>query len=30
LQSQDTSLLEDGKDYDPIVFRRFLVEWSAK
>ena len=30
LQSQDTSALEDGKGYDPIAFRRFLVEWSPK
>jgi len=30
LQSQDTSTLEAGKDYDLIAFRAFLVEWSAK
>jgi thiol:disulfide interchange protein len=30
LQSQDTSALESGKDYDPIVFRAFLVQWSPQ
>ena len=28
LHSQDTSALESAKDYDPIAFRAFLVEWS--
>ena len=28
LKSQDTESLEAGKDYDPIAFRAFLVEWS--
>jgi hypothetical protein len=30
LQSQDTSTLEHGKDYDPIAFRAFLIAWSAE
>jgi thiol:disulfide interchange protein len=30
LQSQDTSTLEAGKDYDQNAFRAFLVEWSPK
>ena len=30
LQSQDTSLLEAGKDYDPAAFRAFLTNWSPK
>ena len=30
LQSQDTSLLEAGKSYDPIAFRAFLVDWSPQ
>ena len=30
LQSQDTSLLEAGKSYDPNKFRAFLEEWSPK
>jgi hypothetical protein len=30
LQSQDTGVLEAGKDYDPIAFRAFLVNWSPK
>ena len=30
LQSQDTSVLEAAKDYDPIAFRAFLLEWSAR
>ncbi len=30
LQSQDTGLLESGKDYSPIAFRTFLVDWSPK
>ena len=30
LQSQNTSALEAGKDYDPIAFRAFLVEWSPR
>ena len=30
LQSQDTSLLEAGRDYDPAAFRAFLVSWSPK
>ena len=30
LQSQDTSLLEAGKDYDLAAFRAFLVSWSPK
>lgn len=28
LKSQDTSVLEAGKDYDAIAFRAFLVEWA--
>jgi Thioredoxin-like len=30
LQSQDTGLLEAGRDYNPIAFRAFLVDWSPK
>jgi thiol:disulfide interchange protein len=30
LQSQDTSVLEAAKDYDPIAFRAFLLEWSQR
>jgi thiol:disulfide interchange protein len=30
LQSQDTSMLEAAKDYDPIAFRSFLLDWSPK
>jgi thiol:disulfide interchange protein len=30
LQSQDTSVLEAAKDYDPIAFRAFLLEWSLR
>jgi thiol:disulfide interchange protein len=30
LHSQDTSLLEAGKDYDPAAFRAFLVSGSPK
>jgi thiol:disulfide interchange protein len=30
LQSQDTSVLESTKDYDPIAFRAFLLEWSPR
>jgi thiol:disulfide interchange protein len=30
LQSQDTSALEAAKDYDPIAFRTFLLEWSPR
>jgi thiol:disulfide interchange protein len=30
LKSQDTGLLEAGKDYDPIAFRAFLLEWSPR
>ena len=30
LQSQDTSLLEAGKSYDPSKFRAFLADWSPK
>jgi thiol:disulfide interchange protein len=30
LQSQDTGLLEAGKDYGRAAFRSFLVEWSPK
>jgi hypothetical protein len=28
LQSQDTSLLETTKDYDPVAMRAFLVKWA--
>jgi hypothetical protein len=28
LKSQDTSVLEAGKDYDAIAFRAFLLEWA--
>jgi thiol:disulfide interchange protein len=30
LQSQDTSVLEAAKDYDPVAFRAFLLEWSPR
>jgi thiol:disulfide interchange protein len=30
LQSQDTSVLEAAKDYDPIAFRAFLLKWSPR
>ncbi len=30
LQSQDTSVLEAGKDYDRAAFRAFLADWSPK
>lgn len=30
LRSQDTGELEAGKDYDPVAFRAFLVEWSPR
>lgn len=30
LRSQDTSLLEAGKDYDFAGFRAFLMDWSPK
>ena len=30
LKSQDTSALEAAKDYDPIAFRAFLIEWSPR
>jgi hypothetical protein len=29
-QSQDTSVLEAGKNYDRAAFRSFLVDWSPK
>lgn len=28
LHSQDTGLLEAGKDYDPVAMRAFLVTWA--
>lgn len=30
LVSQDTSTLETAKDYDPIAFRAFLLEWASR
>ncbi len=30
LHSQDTSVLEAAKDYDPAAFRAFLLEWSPR
>jgi len=30
LQSQDTRALEVAKDYDPIAFRAFLLEWASR
>ena len=30
LHSQDTSVLEAAKDYDPAAFRAFLLEWSMR
>ena len=30
LQSQDTSLLEAGRDYNPSAFHTFLVDWSPR
>ena len=30
LKSQDTSALEAAKDYDPITFRAFLIDWSPR
>ena len=30
LHSQDTGLLEAGKDYDLAAFRAFLTNWSPK
>ena len=30
LQSQDTSVLETAKDYDPVAFRAFLLKWSGR
>jgi len=30
LQSQDTSALEAAKDYDPVAFRKFLVDWALR
>jgi len=29
LHSQDTSMLEAGKTYDVLAFRKFLTEWST-
>jgi len=30
LRSQDTSALEATKDYDPVAFRKFLLEWAPR
>ena len=30
LHSQNTSVLEAAKDYDPAAFRAFLLEWSQR
>jgi thiol:disulfide interchange protein len=30
LHSQDTSALEAAKDYDPLAFRAFLLEWAPR
>jgi thiol:disulfide interchange protein len=30
LQSQNTSALEATKDYDPVAFRKFLLEWAPR
>jgi thiol:disulfide interchange protein len=30
LHSQDTSALEAPKDYDPVAFRKFLLEWAPR
>jgi hypothetical protein len=30
LHSQDTSALEATKDYDPVAFREFLLEWAPR
>jgi thiol:disulfide interchange protein len=30
LHSQDTSALEAAKDYDPVAFRAFLLDWAAR
>jgi thiol:disulfide interchange protein len=30
LHSQATSALEAAKDYDPIAFRTFLLQWSGR
>ncbi len=30
LHSQDTSVLEAGREYDPVAFRAFLLEWSPR
>jgi len=30
LHSQETSVLEAAKDYDPAAFRAFLLEWSPR
>ena len=30
LHSQDTSALEATKDYDPVAFRKFLLEWAPR
>jgi thiol:disulfide interchange protein len=30
LQSQDTGMLEAGTNYDPSLFRAFLLEWSPR
>jgi hypothetical protein len=30
LHSQDMSAQEAGKNYDPVAFRAFLLEWSPR